>query len=161
MGFPIRTSADRGLVDGSPQLFAVTHVLHRFLAPRHPPLALRSLERTKFMFVKEQDARACSAVLKVRFVARHRSTERRLELDGERRRPGVPGGTRGCTEASRFRLLQNGREDKCVVLHEEVRPKPTNLLELGDEPTSAPTGCPDIGWSCDHRRYGMDSLERR
>ena len=43
-GFPIRTSADRGLVDGSPQLFAVTHVLHRFLAPRHPPLALCSLE---------------------------------------------------------------------------------------------------------------------
>ena len=38
------------------------------------------------------------------------------------------------------RLLQNGREDKCVVSHEEVRSKPTNLLELGDEPTSAPTG---------------------
>ena len=51
MGFPIRTSADRCLVDGSPQLFAVTHVLHRFLAPRHPPLALRSLERTK-LFVR-------------------------------------------------------------------------------------------------------------
>jgi hypothetical protein len=44
---------------------------------------------------------------------------------------------------SRIRLLQNGREDKCVVSHEEVRPKPTNLLELGDEPTSALTGCPD------------------
>ena len=43
LGFPIRTSADQCLVDGSPQLFAVTHVLHRFLAPRHPPLALRSL----------------------------------------------------------------------------------------------------------------------
>ena len=67
-GFPIRTSTDQSPVDGSPQLFAVTHVLHRFLAPRHPPLALRSLERTKFMFVKEQDARACSAVLKVRHV---------------------------------------------------------------------------------------------
>jgi hypothetical protein len=38
------------------------------------------------------------------------------------------------------RLLQNGREDKCVVSHELVRPKPTNLPELGDEPTSAPTG---------------------
>ena len=39
-----------------------------------------------------------------------------------------------------FRLLQNGREDKCVVSLERVRPKPTNLLELRDEPTSAPTG---------------------
>ena len=47
LGFPIRTSADRGLVDGSPQLFAVTHVLHRFLAPRHPPLALCSLEEQR------------------------------------------------------------------------------------------------------------------
>ena len=50
LGFPIRTSADQCLVDGSPQLFAVTHVLLRFLAPRHPPLALSSLERTKLKF---------------------------------------------------------------------------------------------------------------
>ena len=47
MGFPIRTSADQRPVDGSPQLFAVTHVLHRFLAPRHPPLALCSLEEQR------------------------------------------------------------------------------------------------------------------
>src|SRR3954467_7515258 len=47
LGFPIRTSADQCLVDGSPQLFAVTHVLHRFLAPRHPPLALCSLEEQR------------------------------------------------------------------------------------------------------------------
>ena len=43
-GFPIRTSADRRLVDVSPRLFAVTHVLHRFSTPRHPPLALHRLE---------------------------------------------------------------------------------------------------------------------
>ncbi len=43
-GFPIRRSTDRSLVDGSPWLIAVTHVLHRHLAPRHPPLALCSLE---------------------------------------------------------------------------------------------------------------------
>ena len=47
LGFPIRTSADQYLVDSSPQLFAVTHVLHRFLAPRHPPLALCSLEEQR------------------------------------------------------------------------------------------------------------------
>jgi len=28
---------------GSPRLFAACHALHRFLAPRHPPSALRSL----------------------------------------------------------------------------------------------------------------------
>src|ERR671926_1254105 len=39
-GFPIRTSADQRLVSTSPQLFAAAHVLHRLLAPRHPPCAL-------------------------------------------------------------------------------------------------------------------------
>src|SRR3954471_3689061 len=43
-GFPIRTSTDQSLVDSSPWLFAATHVLHRHLAPRHPPLALCNLK---------------------------------------------------------------------------------------------------------------------
>src|SRR3954451_15925306 len=34
---------DQSLVGGSPWLIAATHVLHRHLAPRHPPLALYSL----------------------------------------------------------------------------------------------------------------------
>src|SRR5690606_21038790 len=49
-GFPIRTSTDQRSVDNSPWLIAVTHVLHRSQVPRHPPLALHSLEK--------QDARA-------------------------------------------------------------------------------------------------------
>src|SRR5215218_4133444 len=43
LGFPIRTSSDQRLVGNSPKLFAATHVLHRLLAPRHPPHALSSL----------------------------------------------------------------------------------------------------------------------
>ena len=42
-GFPIRTSPDQRSVGNSPELFAATHVLHRLLAPRHPPHALSSL----------------------------------------------------------------------------------------------------------------------
>lgn len=42
-GFPIRTSPDQRLVDGSPRLFAATRVLHRLSTPRHPPHALSSL----------------------------------------------------------------------------------------------------------------------
>ena len=42
-GFPIRRSTDQSLLSGSPRLFAASHVLHRLLAPRHPPYALRSL----------------------------------------------------------------------------------------------------------------------
>src|SRR5436189_3734939 len=76
-GFPIRTSTDQSLVDSSPWLFAATHVLHRHLAPRHPPLALCSLKshsprpstdrntrRTPRTTTCLQDARARYAVLK-------------------------------------------------------------------------------------------------
>src|SRR5213082_807456 len=46
-GFPIRTSTDPSLVGSSPWLLAATHVLLRLQAPRHPPLALRSLENKR------------------------------------------------------------------------------------------------------------------
>src|SRR5213078_494445 len=39
-GFPIRTSRDQRLVSTYSGLFAAAHVLHRLLAPRHPPCAL-------------------------------------------------------------------------------------------------------------------------
>src|ERR1700694_162598 len=57
-GFPIRTSTDRSSVGSSPWLIAATHVLLRLQAPRHPPLALCSLEN--------KDARARYGVLKGR-----------------------------------------------------------------------------------------------
>src|SRR5687768_5224109 len=40
VGFPIRRSRDQRLVSTSPRLIAAAHVLHRLLAPRHPPCAL-------------------------------------------------------------------------------------------------------------------------
>ena len=42
-GFPIRKSPDLRLFRNSPKLIAAYHVLHRLLAPRHPPSALISL----------------------------------------------------------------------------------------------------------------------
>ena len=42
-GCPIRKSPDQSLLSGSPKLNAASHVLHRLLAPRHPPYALSSL----------------------------------------------------------------------------------------------------------------------
>src|SRR5437016_12511593 len=70
-GFPIRTSTDRRLVDSSPWLLAVTHVLLRLQAPRHPPLALCSLEN--------KDARARYGILK----------GRARRIDAERRGPDI------------------------------------------------------------------------
>src|SRR5436190_21517940 len=43
MGFPIRKSWDQRSVSTSPRLIAAAHVLHRLLAPRHPPHALSLL----------------------------------------------------------------------------------------------------------------------
>jgi hypothetical protein len=60
-GFPIRTSTDRSLIGSSPWLIAAFHVLHRHQAPRHPPLALHSLEISL-----QKDARACYRILKER-----------------------------------------------------------------------------------------------
>jgi hypothetical protein len=57
-GFPIRTSPDQRSVGSSPRLIAASHVLHRLLAPRHPPCALCNLATLK-------DARARYVVLKV------------------------------------------------------------------------------------------------
>jgi hypothetical protein len=42
-GFPIRKSPDQSLFGSSPRLIAACRVLHRRLAPRHPPSALCSL----------------------------------------------------------------------------------------------------------------------
>ena len=66
-GFPIRTSTDRSSVGSSPWLIAATHVLLRLQAPRHPPLALCSLEN--------KDARARYGILKGR--ARRNDAKRR------------------------------------------------------------------------------------
>ena len=45
-GFPHSDISGSKLADSSPKLFAVYHVLHRLLAPRHPPCALSSLITT-------------------------------------------------------------------------------------------------------------------
>ena len=44
-GFPIRISADQSLLAAPHRLFAACHVLHRLLAPRHPPNALMTLDQ--------------------------------------------------------------------------------------------------------------------
>src|SRR3954452_5582323 len=56
-GSPIRTPPDHSSVDSPPGPIAASHVLHRFLVPRHPPCALKNLAT---------DARVHCAVLKQR-----------------------------------------------------------------------------------------------
>src|SRR5689334_9038928 len=65
-GFPIRKPPDQSLVDGSPGTIVASHVLHRFLVPRHPPCALKNLAT---------DARVHCAVLKQRPTTHHPEPE--------------------------------------------------------------------------------------
>src|SRR5919199_5719392 len=67
-GFPIRTSRDQRLVSTYSGLFAAAHVLHRLLAPRHPPCALSLLivKNTLLSLWSFQGARAPCAQRKNR-----------------------------------------------------------------------------------------------
>src|SRR2546423_12322984 len=62
-GFPIRISRDQRLVSTYSGLFAAAHVLHRLLAPRHPPCALSLLivKNTLLSLWSFQGARALCA----------------------------------------------------------------------------------------------------
>ena len=78
-GFPIRKSPDQSLLSGSPKLIAASHVLHRLLAPRHPPCALNSLTsnaralmrlhspvtRTHYSVVKELGHRPLTTAVRI------------------------------------------------------------------------------------------------
>src|SRR6476620_12752031 len=82
VGFPIRKSRDQRSVSTSPGLIAAAHVLHRLLAPRHPPCAL-------VLLIRKEHVRCRYGVFKVRASSRRaRPTRRPLIADGaQSRRP--------------------------------------------------------------------------
>jgi len=141
LGFPIRTSADRCLVDGSPQLFAVTHVLHRFLAPRHPPLALSCLEYNSFKRTK-------MLVLALQFSRCERRFDHRDEANGEKRHEEANSLKTEEKTATAFNASTGGTESLTTVSYEDADRQCTN-------------------WECltqvvrKHDPTERDSLERR
>ena len=95
LGFPIRTSTDRSLIGSSPWLIAAIHVLHRLQAPRHPPLALCSLENLKKMLVLAMEfSRGTTAF----------------------RPPSLPGNEEGTTRAYTIREAGGSRLDRSEEL---------------------------------------------
>ncbi len=82
VGCPIRRSRDRRSVSTSPGLIAAAHVLHRLLAPRHPPCALRLL-------IVKNTLASCYGVFKVRAERVRRDAGRRpvSQNSAARRRP--------------------------------------------------------------------------
>src|SRR5437660_9760502 len=79
VGFPIRTSRDQRLVSISPGLIAAAHVLHRLLAPRHPPCALRLLIVKNTLCCRygvfKVHAHSCAPKEKTRLVGRSLKTQ--------------------------------------------------------------------------------------
>src|ERR1041385_4936902 len=71
VGFPIRTSRDQRLVSTYSGLIAAAHVLHRLLAPRHPPCALSLLIVKNTLDVAMEFSR-CAPAPKVRQRTRSR-----------------------------------------------------------------------------------------
>ena len=65
-GFPIRKSPDQRSVSTSPGLIAAAHVLHRLLAPRHPPCALILLIEKNTHFVAMEFSRCTRAGARTR-----------------------------------------------------------------------------------------------
>jgi hypothetical protein len=61
VGFPIRTPRDQRMVSSYPGLFAAAHVLHRLLAPRHPPCALSLLIVKNTVFAAMEFSRCARA----------------------------------------------------------------------------------------------------
>ena len=142
VGFPIRTSPDQCLVDGSPELFAVTHVLHRFLAPRHSPLALISLEKTNNLFIyettiKRQSSRRCSCLLcSSQGATRHRNQHPSNAIGKDDDEAG------STVRHERVRLPQNRREDNVHLnpLHQEG-PNPYNQCALSRQTCQCTNRC--------------------
>ena len=108
VGFPIRIPVDQSPFDGSPQLFAVNYVLHRFWAPRHPPLALCSLE-IKMLVLAMKLSKIESCVITIEMATAPEQTAR-------------PGRNSG---RASWLLLQNRTEDPDGAVRSKGRPEPT------------------------------------
>ena len=132
LGFPIRTSADQHLVDSSPQLFAVTHVLHRFLAPRHPPLALCSLEeqRCSCLLCSSQRAPPASGSCSARSPDTPWQWSREGSCRGRGFGPSWWTGTDSLKTEEKTRSIDSKSRGGRILRH-------STALDL---PTSAPTG---------------------
>ena len=71
-GFPHSEIRGSKLVRSSPRLIAAYHVLHRLLPPRHPPDALKALDRSRYR---------CPPLGSPLGRSDHVSTDRKIRLD--------------------------------------------------------------------------------
>ena len=119
-GFPHSDIHGSGPVHGSPWLFAVYHVLHRLLLPRHPPNALVALDLIR----KEQGSFSCATASLLERNDR-RATASLLERFG----------IAGCREDRAFCVPRRTSRSKAV--HFPLRGYPRNIWLVLDLDSSA------------------------
>ena len=100
VGFPIRRSRGQRSVSTSPGLIAAAHVLHRLLAPRHPPCALSLLivKNTLVLLWSFQGARELQPAqperpAESRSLKTQQQTSSHVEVDVDLGEPDAPDGS--------------------------------------------------------------------
>ena len=134
VSFLIRRSRDQRSVSTSPGLIAAAHVLHRLLAPRHPPCAL-------VLLIRKEHVRCRYGVFKVRA-----SSVRSPIAEGR-----APAGARSFKAQQR---AAGPREDRHVKRGRRCSRRTVSPDDFGREPSSS-TGTAASGVRA------PDSLERR
>src|SRR3989337_365612 len=79
VGFPSRKASDQRMVSSFPRLIAAAHVLHRLLAPRHPPCALILLIRKNTNIAAMEFSRCAGPTIAEARAARLRPVARILQ----------------------------------------------------------------------------------
>src|SRR6476660_5679525 len=155
VGFPIRRSRDQRLVSTSPALIAAAHVLHRLLAPRHPPCALVLLIEKNTLCVAMEFSR-CSGPKRPRENRPAKDGLSKLSSDcllrGRRnsRRP-------GCSDESNYLIHRRARSHRSncsgIPRKEVIQPQlPLRLPCYDFTPIIDPTFDGSLPCGLGHRR---------
>ena len=148
-GFPHSEIPGSKLVRSSPRLIAAYHVLHRLSAPRHPPNALKALDRSRDRCPLVNDSRSCrhrDTVTKRPVLLRFPAEE---QLLAERHRPGSAfAAADGHIPSSRCRLVLRIEPDcspgSRKLVYPDVFGGPARILKTSQRTT--PRQVPKEWW---------------
>jgi hypothetical protein len=116
-GFPIRIPPDQSLLSGSPRLYAACRVLHRLLAPRHPPCALSSLTAIERATTLEHSNKCLSLITKNQWIL----IDIQMSKSTDAMKPPA-------TRADDLRRSSPARSDRSRLVRNRVPRPRTNLL---------------------------------
>jgi hypothetical protein len=111
-GFPHSEIHGSKPVRGSPWLIAAYHVLHRLSAPRHPPNALKALDRSHERYPRAMPEDLVQKDQLASNACRARAVRHGCSRDASR----SPGPRPACIPSSRCQFFRNGRPSRAHPL---------------------------------------------